>query len=177
MATSTVFVLRDLLRAALREELPEGWFYLPPESSKLDLATPVLLITDGEDLEDDEKGIPRVASGRGFPREGLDTPTLVSIALGTTDFASSPSDDLLLEAFLYYLEFDAFLPGPGAPDPPSQAEFERDQDRKFYDSLGLERADVPCRKPGCTRGAVAYSVLCRPHHFESIKRKGSPFQH
>ncbi|HYC59570.1 MAG TPA: hypothetical protein VEK79_08385 [Thermoanaerobaculia bacterium] len=177
MATSAVIVLRDLLRSALREELPEGWFYLPPKSSKLDLATPVLLITDADDPQDDENGIPRAASGRGFPREGLDTPTLVSIALGTTQFASPPSDDLLLEAFLYYHQFDAFLPRPGAPDPPPRAAIEQDLDRKFYDSLGPERADVPCRGPACTRGAVAYSVLCRPHHFESIKRKVSPFKH
>ncbi|HEX6100293.1 MAG TPA: hypothetical protein VF432_28525 [Thermoanaerobaculia bacterium] len=78
MATSVV-VLRDLWRAALREELPEGWFYLP-ESSKPDLTTPVLLITDTDDLEHDERGIPRAASDRGFPEKGLDTPTLVSIA-------------------------------------------------------------------------------------------------
>jgi hypothetical protein len=168
--------MRELLRAALREELPEGWFYLP-ETSRVDLATPVLLMTDTDDLERDESGGPREASDRGFPREGLDTPTLVSIALGATQLATPPSDDLLLEAFLYYHEFDAFLPHPGAPDPPSQAEFEQSSDRRFYDSLGAERADVPCREPGCTRGAVGYSVLCRPHHFESIKRKRSPFQH
>jgi hypothetical protein len=173
MATS-VLVLRDLLRAALREELPEGWFYLP-ESPKANLTTRVLLITDTDDLERDQRDIPRAASDRGFPEEGLDTPTLVSIAQGTTDFASPPSDDLLLEAFLYYHEFDAFLPHPGAPDPPPAARITHDLDRKFYDSLGPERADVPCREPGCPRGAIAYSVLCRPHHFENVKRKVSPF--
>lgn len=176
MATFDVIVLKDLLRKALREELPEGWFYLP-ESPKVDLATRVLLITDGDDLEDDERGIPREAARRGFPREGLDTPTLVSIAEGTTEFASRPSDDLLLQAFLYYQEHDAFLPRPGAPAPPSRSEFEQRRDREFYDSLGPERADVPCRESGCTRGAVSYSVLCRPHHFENVQRKVSPFQH
>lgn len=176
MATSEVVVLRDLLRAALREDLPEGWVYLPA-SAKLDLTTPVLLLTDADDLEDDEGDIPRAASDRGFPREGLDTPTLVSIARGTTQFASPPSDHLLLEAFLYYHKLDAFLPRPGAPHPPPAAEILQNLDRKFYDSLGPERADVPCREPGCSRGAVAYSVLCRPHHFENIKRKVSPFTH
>lgn len=176
MATASVLVLKDLLRAALREDLPEGWFYLP-ESSKLDLATPVLLIPDDDDLEADESGIPRVASRRGFPREGLDTPTLVSIALGAKRFAARPSDDLLLESFIYYHRFDAFLPRPGAPDPPPRRKIEHSVDREFYDKLGPERADVPCRESGCTRGAIAYSVLCRPHHFESIKRKVSPFTH
>lgn len=163
--------LRDLLRAALRDELPVGWFYLP-ESSKPDLDTPALLITDDDDL-DDKAG---AASARGFTREGLDTPTLVAIAQGATDFATPPSDELLLEAFLYYDKFDAFLPEPGAPDPPPRSRIEHDLDRKFYDSLGPERADVPCREPGCTRGAITYSVLCRPHHFENVRRKVSPFK-
>jgi hypothetical protein len=48
-------------------------------------------------------------------------------------------------------------------------------DHDFYDSLGAERAGTPCRRDGCTRGAVAHSVLCRPHHFESLKSRPSPF--
>jgi len=176
MATFAVTALRDLLRAALREQLLDGWFYLP-ESANIDLSTPVLLITDADELEDTEEGVPRAAVDRGFPREGLDIPTLISIAQGVTEFASSPSDDLLLEAFIYYHKFDAYLPSAGAPDPPSSGEIENSLDRTFYDSLGPERADVPCKEPACTRGSVAYSVLCRPHHFESIKRKASPFNH
>jgi hypothetical protein len=176
MATSSVIVLRDLLQAALRDELSDGWFYLP-ESSSIDLSTPVLLIVDADDLEDDEPGIPRAASDRGFPREGLDTPTLIAVVQGAARFASPPSDELLLESFIYYHEFDAFLPHPGAPDPPPRSEIEHSSDRQFYDSLGPERADVPCRELACTRGAVAYSVLCRPHHFENVKRKVSPFKH
>jgi len=35
--------------------------------------------------------------------------------------------------------------------------------------------DGALRRDGCTRGAVAHSVLCRPHHFESIKSRPSPF--
>lgn len=176
MATSSVIVLRDLLRAALRDELPDGWFYLP-ESSKIDLSTAVLLIADVDGPEGDERGIPRTASDRGFPLEGLDTPTLTDVVQGAAQFASAPSDALLLESFIYYHKFDAFLPQPGTLDPKPWSEFEHTQDRQFYDSLGPERADVPCREPGCTRGAVAYSVLCRPHHFENIKRKVSPFKH
>jgi hypothetical protein len=51
------------------------------------------------------------------------------------------------------------------------------QDREFYDSLGPERSDVRCRADGCARGAVSLSVLCRVHHFGSIKKRPSPFAH
>jgi hypothetical protein len=54
-------------------------------------------------------------------------------------------------------------------------EWQRGQDREFYDSLGAERAELPCRRDGCARGAVSFSVLCRPNHFESIKKRPSPF--
>jgi hypothetical protein len=48
-------------------------------------------------------------------------------------------------------------------------------DREFYDSLGRERPDVPCRSPGCGRGAVALSAMCRPHHFEQVRGQPCPF--
>jgi hypothetical protein len=48
-------------------------------------------------------------------------------------------------------------------------------DRAFYVGLGAERPGVPCRHAGCSRGAVEYSVLCRVHHFESIRGRPSPF--
>lgn len=49
------------------------------------------------------------------------------------------------------------------------------QDREFYDLLGTERSDTPCRREGCTRGAVSLSVLCRVHHFESTSHRTCPF--
>lgn len=54
-------------------------------------------------------------------------------------------------------------------------EWQRKQDRDFYDSLGPERSEVRCRSSECARGAIAFSVLCRSHHFESIKNRPSPF--
>lgn len=48
-------------------------------------------------------------------------------------------------------------------------------DRKFYDKLGPENPGSLCRSPGCNRGVVRFSVLCRPHHFESIRGKPCPF--
>lgn len=55
------------------------------------------------------------------------------------------------------------------------AEWQRQEDREFYDILGPERPEVPCRREGCTRGAIELSVLCRPHHFENIKDRPCPF--
>ena len=48
-------------------------------------------------------------------------------------------------------------------------------DRRFYEVLGPERPDVPCRRNDCARGAIAGSVFCRVHHFEQIYRKPCPF--
>jgi hypothetical protein len=48
-------------------------------------------------------------------------------------------------------------------------------DRQFYESLGAERADVRCRSPGCLRGALPLSVLCRRHHFEQVRGRPCPF--
>lgn len=70
-------------------------------------------------------------------------------------------------------------PGNGfAPDPAHDAKvkaWQLEQDRKFCELLAEERADVPCRSDGCTRGAVQFSVLCRVHHFESVRKRPCPF--
>ena len=49
------------------------------------------------------------------------------------------------------------------------------EDRKFIADLGPERPDEPCRHQGCVRGAVAHSVLCPAHHFESVIKRPYPF--
>jgi hypothetical protein len=72
-------------------------------------------------LERDEilndRGLSASAVRLGFVREGLYTDTLESTADCARSFADPPSDDLLLESFAYYLEFDAFLPKPGYRPP------------------------------------------------------------
>ena len=77
------------------------------------------------------------------------------------------------------VERQPWAPGNGFVRTPEREARLRDalakMDRDFYDSLGGERAGTPCRRDGCTRGAVAHSVFCRPHHFESIKSRPSPF--
>jgi hypothetical protein len=61
-----------------------------------------------------------------------------------------------------------------------RAELEQAQqqaDRDFHDRLGGERDDVPCRAPGCSRGAVLLSAFCRKHHYEANRRVPCPFDH
>jgi hypothetical protein len=60
-------------------------------------------------------------------------------------------------------------------DLPRRKEARARLDREFYDALGPERPDVPWRSPGCRRGAVALSVMCRRHHFEQVKRRPCRF--
>lgn len=48
-------------------------------------------------------------------------------------------------------------------------------DRKFYDSLGPEQSGVCCQHSGCSRGSVRFSLFCRVHHFENVRRRPCPF--
>jgi hypothetical protein len=166
--------LIDALRLAGARSLASGWLYLREDgaiSPDLDC-----LLVAGDDEEFDERGVSMAAVQRGFTREGLDTDTLAGTFDWAKNFIDPPPDKLLLESFTYYLRFDAFLPEPGAPDPPPWEETQQRLDRAFFDSLGPERAEEPCREPGCSRGAVRLSVLCRRHHFENVQRRPCPFE-
>jgi hypothetical protein len=48
-------------------------------------------------------------------------------------------------------------------------EITRAGQKEFWDALGPERDGVACRRPGCIRGAIHYSVFCRVHHFEALR--------
>jgi hypothetical protein len=162
--TALVLPLVDMLRMALTG-LPTGWTFLPA-TAEVTAATPCLLLSE-DDLSD--------APTQGFPREALEAGVVEDTARWTRNFEDPPSDALLVESFVYYLVNDAPLPAPNAPEPAPWAEVERRIDREFYDSLGAERPGTTCRRPQCSRGTVELSVLCRPHHFESIKGRPSPF--
>lgn len=122
------------------------------------------------------QGVAHAAVAQGYPVEGLDSDSIAEIVIGARQLVDAPSDELLLEAFVYYLRFDAFLPYAGAPDPPPVEEIQLAADREFYASLGDERPAVRCRAPRCQRGAVELSVFCRVHHFEMIRKKACPFR-
>jgi hypothetical protein len=89
----------------------------------------------------------------------------------------------LAQGFVAEIDAEPWQPG-SRPRLTSEQQAERElerhrveleHDRACYDLLGAERADTACRRPGCSRGAVHQSVLCRPHHFESIQGKPCPF--
>ena len=77
------------------------------------------------------------------------------------------------------VEREPWQPGNGYVRTREQEEHLRavqhQQARVFYDALGPERANVACRRPGCSRGAISLGVLCRPHHFEMIRGGRCPF--
>ena len=166
--------LRELLRAA-GHRLPAGWLYLPA-SRNWTLDTDGMIINTDSliDAEMVDEDTPVVAHANNLVPT-LDAATIEDIHQATRSLQDPPSDDLLLEAFLYYHRFDAFLPGIGAPDPPPAHVVIHNLDRNFYDALGTEDGAKKCRKDGCQRGVVRLSVLCRVHHFESVRGKQCPF--
>jgi hypothetical protein len=169
MVASQRTTMRLALRAAAAGKLEQGWLFLASSETPTP-DTPCLLVAAGAD--DDLEAI---AAECGFPQEGLDTDTIEDTTKCARRFSNPPTDELLLESFVYYWRFDAWLPSPGAPDPPPWEEAKKLRDRAFFEALGEERREVPCRSEGCTRGAISQSVFCRVHHFEMIKKEPCPF--
>lgn len=164
---SRITTVRAVMREALSDRTSEAWTYLPATSS-LGPDTPCLVQVNDEDEEEDDRGIPLSVIRQRFPHQGLDWQTLTSVADWTLRFRQVPDDQLLFESFHYYLRFDAFLPSPGAPDPPSLAESRARSDSEFLARLGPEDPARPCAARGCLNGAGRLSVLCGEHHFENI---------
>jgi hypothetical protein len=85
----------------------------------------------------------------------------------------------LAQGDLAHVLAQPWQPGNGfVMTPERRAEMDRVQrqmDRDFYVALGPERADTPCRRQGCARGAIEHSMFCRVHHFESSRRPDCPF--
>lgn len=160
------------LRAALKRNLEDAWLYLPNSLTPTANTECLIVAEVDSDLEPEE-----IAASLGFPQEGLDTQTLEGVATRAAQFEKNPSETLLIESFIYYWRFDAWLPSPGAPEPPPPEVAELIEAKSFYDSLGLERSDAQCKSSGCNRGAVSLSMYCRPHHFEMVRKKPSPFSH
>lgn len=167
--------LAEILRSAADDDL-DGWLFLPANIDWT-VATPALMIDlEAIDESDFVDNLPPLAREKSLV-ETLDGATLNGVYHSADLHESPPSDATLLEAFLYYFRFDAWLPSIGAPDPPPPEESRRQYELEFYNSLGDERENVPCKRDGCDRGAVTLSVFCRVHHFENVRTSPCPFSH
>lgn len=90
---------------------------------------------------------------------------------------------LLARGLVDELEREPWQAGSRPSVPPEEAErrqcataqWQLDEDRRFYDSLGPEEGSSACRRDGCTRRSISNSVLCRVHHFQSIRGRPCPF--
>jgi hypothetical protein len=168
--------LVDIVRNAKRE-IPKGWLFLPNNQDwTINTRGIVIDIDSLDESEVNENETPIFADEKNLIIT-LDGGTLESIYVCADRLENSPSDQILLEAFIYYYRFDAFLPKLGAADPPPTKVVIHNMDRQFYDSLGEENSNSKCKQNSCDRGIVNFSVFCRVHHFESIKEKLCPFDY
>lgn len=146
---------------------------------------------DGLDPEDEEHGAAWIADDEG---NALEYEVGGNLCFSRGDHArhlSGVSKETCLQLWIQLVDgrFDEierqpWQPGTRPPMSPEEravrerlcAEAELIRDREFYDALGLERSAIPCRRAGCTRGAVSLSAFCKRHHFESIHGRGCPFE-
>ncbi|MBL4900895.1 MAG: hypothetical protein JKX76_14895 [Colwellia sp.] len=165
--------LIEILKRA-NKSLEDGWLYLP-ENQKWDATTTGMIIDDDElsDSEVDENDEPIIAKEKGLVST-LDSGTIESIVASANSLESEITGELLLESFLYYCDYDAFLPCSGFKPLPHE-EHEKKLDRDFYDLLGDELEEVRCKNEVCQRGAIKGSAFCKVHHFEMIQKKSCPF--
>lgn len=167
--------LISILRRAINADLESGWLYLPRDIEwNSDTHGLLLDVDDMDSNELDDEETPLIAIQQNFV-ESLDNQTIEDIARSAKYIENPPSDSLLLEAFNYYYEYDAFLPERGYVPPPQEVVIAK-MDRDFFDLLGNESPNDQCSKEGCNRGKIASSVFCRVHHFEMVKRKPCPFK-
>jgi hypothetical protein len=73
------------------------------------------------------------------------------------------------------LELATSIPAPAAPASTKPSKEEQAKiDRAFYDALGPERPGKRCAEAGCSGGTVAFSVVCRAHHFAMVTGRPWP---
>jgi hypothetical protein len=143
----------------------------------------------GIDVADEEHGAAWLSTDDGYSLEWSGDGRLVFTAGSESPprYLRGVSVERALELWLALaagnveeVERCAWHPGNGyVLTPEREAELREWQDREdraFYDLLGEERTDVPCRSDGCSRGAVSLSALCRVHHFEMVRKRPIPFK-
>jgi len=145
---------------------------------------------DGLDPGDEEHGAAWVADDKGNSLEYEVSGNLCLARGDTTRHLSDVPKERVVELWLCLangridmLEREAWEPGT-RPRLSGEGRAERDrataewqlvQDREFYERLGVEREGIRCRKSACSRGAVAFSVFCKAHHFENMHDRPCPF--
>jgi hypothetical protein len=172
MSDNTI-TLREVFQLAKSRKLPNEWLYLPAETEW----TPDTKCTfvDWESEEKGPDGIPLIIERENL-QEGLDHNTIEDVVDWADRLAGREDDLARLDVFRYYHRFDTVPDRLQAPDPPPAEEIDRHMDRQFYDSLGAERTDKKCRHEGCNRGTTRFSVFCKVHQFEQVKKKPCPFK-
>jgi hypothetical protein len=159
--------LREIFEHAKRRKLPQAWLYLPADV-EWTVDTDGTFI-DCANVEKDDADILLEAKRKNL-RETLDDGTIEAIVDWADRLAGREDPAARLDVFRYYFRFDAFPDRLGSPDPPPVDEIIRSLDRKFYDSMAVESTESKCRHEGCSRGVTKFSIFCRVHHFEQIKK-------
>ncbi len=94
------------------EQLEEGWLYLPKDEAwSLDTLGLMIDIEALEDGDMDENDVPVFAKENGLMFT-LEAGVIESIVLYAEGLGYESSDIFLLESFLYYYKYDAFLSAP-----------------------------------------------------------------
>lgn len=166
--------LCEVFEIARGPTLPDDWVYLPKDE-EWTLDTEATLV-DMENEDPDDCHVPLIAIRKNLI-ETLNFDLIQDVVRWADHLASSKNPAACLDVFQYYCRFDAFPEKLGASNPPSAEAIAERLDREFYDGLGSVNEERKCRKEACSRGIVKFSAFCRVHHFESVKKKSSPFAH
>lgn len=151
--------LRELLEAIEPADVEHGAAWLCDDA--------------GNCLEFSSNGILAFSNGTGVPRHLVGVSKERALALWLSLAGAQLSD----------VERELWQPGARPQPTPQQSArreremdaWQRAQDREFYDCLGPERSGEPCRREACRRGRITDGVLCRVHHFESLRGRPCPF--
>lgn len=168
--------LHSIIERVRRNEAhEEDWLYIAGAARDLTLETEADL--GRPDFDDNS---PEEIPPAGFAERGLsstiDLETVRTCINWADQLSGSQDNAAALDIIRYYIRFDAWPQTLNAPDPPSPEESFRLFARGFCDKLGPENAAKECRREGCHRGVVKFSVFCRRHHFEKVYNRPYPFE-
>jgi hypothetical protein len=168
----------DVMRMASADRLPLGWIFLDRREPKK--KRQCLVVHDDVLNENSDEAGEQVVKEYGFPYSAFSTPAAIRLATALRELTPNPTDAQMLDGFRYYFDYLEAPTSLDANRQPPIANWTRRAlvagDHEFWTKLKdePERPDKPCRRPGCTKGAIPLSVFCREHHFESIRKRPYP---